>query len=83
MHYDVPTDARLVLMWHVLIDCWCVILICIENYIKWFLVGHLYIIREDNTLILYDSMSKFFLLHCMAIYLDHTESVLRKGTKFD
>jgi hypothetical protein len=34
MHDDVAADARWVLMWHVLIDCWCVILTCVENYIK-------------------------------------------------
>jgi hypothetical protein len=34
MHDDVAADARRVLMWHVLIGCWCVILACVENYIK-------------------------------------------------
>jgi hypothetical protein len=47
MHDDVIADAKWVLMWHILIDCWCVIPACVENYIKWLLVGHLYIARED------------------------------------
>jgi hypothetical protein len=48
MHDDVAADPRWVLMCHVLIGYWCVILACVENYIKWFLVGHLYIVRDDS-----------------------------------
>jgi hypothetical protein len=51
MHDYVVADARWVLMWHVLIGYWCVILTCVKKYIKWSLVGHLYIVREDYSLI--------------------------------
>jgi hypothetical protein len=51
MHDGVAADARCVLMWHVLIDGWCVILTYVENYIKWVLVCYLYIVREDLILI--------------------------------
>jgi hypothetical protein len=44
---DVVTDARWVLMWHILISYWYVILAYVKNYIKWFLVGHLYIVWEN------------------------------------
>jgi hypothetical protein len=37
-----------VLIWHVLIDCWCIILACVDNYIKYFLVDHLHIVRQDD-----------------------------------
>jgi hypothetical protein len=45
MHDDVAADVRCVLMWHMLISCWYVIFACVENYIKYSLVGHLYIVR--------------------------------------
>ncbi len=48
MQDDEAVDARWVLMWYILIGCWCVILAYVENCIKWSLVGHLYIVREDN-----------------------------------
>jgi hypothetical protein len=44
MHDDVTADARC----DVLIDYWCVILACIENYIKWLIVCHLYIVSDDT-----------------------------------
>jgi hypothetical protein len=47
MHDDVTADAKWVLMWHVLIGYSCIIFACVENYIKWLLVGHLYILTED------------------------------------
>jgi hypothetical protein len=49
MHDDVAASAKWVLMWYVLIGCLCVILACVENYIKSPLVGHLYIVRDDRT----------------------------------
>jgi hypothetical protein len=34
MNNDVTVDTRWMLMWHMLIGCRCVILACVENYIK-------------------------------------------------
>jgi hypothetical protein len=35
-------------MWHLMLDVyWCVILVYVENYIKYLLVDHIYIVRED------------------------------------
>jgi hypothetical protein len=48
MHDDVTADARYLLIWYVLIGCWCVILVCVNNYIKWRLTSHLYIVRDDS-----------------------------------
>jgi hypothetical protein len=35
-------------MWHMLIGCCCIIFTCVENCIKYFLVGHIYIVRYDS-----------------------------------
>jgi hypothetical protein len=34
INYFIVTDARQVMMWHVLIGYWCAILTYVENYIK-------------------------------------------------
>jgi hypothetical protein len=56
----VAADARWVLMCHVLIEWWCAIPACIENYVKWLLVGHLYIVREDTVATINGSTRKWY-----------------------
>jgi hypothetical protein len=51
MHNNVTAGAICVPMWHMFIDWWYVTLICIENHIKWSLVDHPYMVKEDTAMI--------------------------------